>query len=429
MKLFKIAFGLALLCGQSTTSGLAVPAGAESVPVCKQIDVRKEVRSLTAAEWQAYANAVAAAYNDKWIDWFGFYHNKVADMVHGSSQFLVFHRHFINSYEGILQRYNPAVTVPYWNMMVDFQNPANSPVLGSKYLGGNGAGAQGCVTSGISSAWKFVYPNSHCLSRSYNNGTTINSWYSPEYVTSVMQRSKTYAEFRAGIENSVHGAVHLGLNGEMSTMHSPMDPVFFLHHVNIDRLYSQWQAVKPSTRTYMYDGVDSQNAPVTVNDPIVGTSTPVYSVMRLGYGNMCYTYDTIKAAKGDVGDLVKRQQQGKCIRRPSPAAQQIINQLPPKVLVKYYPSFVNGGAGHPLENELVTTSPLQPMAADSCAKDFKAPPPNEKMRGKMPYPDALPDSWIKMQGSSVADVRALEKAAYDMVDALNMANYLSPYMV
>ncbi|KAJ2689893.1 hypothetical protein IWW39_001117 [Coemansia spiralis] len=425
MKFFNIALGLTLL-GTFVADCMAVPPGAEFVPVCKKIGVRKEIRSLTATEWQAYSNAVAAAYNDKWIDWFGYYHSRVADVVHGSSQFLVFHRDFINSYEDILQGYNPDVMVPYWNMMVDFQNPANSSVLGSKYLGGNGVGANNCVNSGLAGTWS-LFPKDRCLSRVYNNGTNINSWYSPEYVTSVMQRSNTYADFRFNIENSVHGAVHLGLNGDMGTMHSPTDPVFFLHHVNIDRLYAQWQAVKPATRTYMYDGVDSKSVPVTTNDSIIGTSTPVYAVMRLGYGKMCYTYDTIKAAKGDASALVKRQPR-KCIKRPSPATQQIIMKLPPKVLAQFYPSFAKG-PGHPLENEMATISPHQPMAADACAVDFKAPPPNENMRGKMPLPSGLPDDWIKMQGSSVAQVRALEKAAYDMVDALNKANYLSPYMV
>ncbi|KAJ2881598.1 hypothetical protein IWW38_005777, partial [Coemansia aciculifera] len=399
------------------------------------IGLRKDVRTLSATEWQAYANAVAAAYNDNWVVWFGYYHNKVADLVHGTSQFLVFHRNFINSYEYILQRYNPAVTVPYWNMMVDFQNPANSPVLSSKYLGGNGVGAQGCVSTGIASSWSLAYPTPHCLTRAYNNGTTINSWYSPEFVTSFMQRSQTYTDFRTSMENSVHGAVHLGLNGDMSTMHSPMDPVFFMHHVNIDRLYAQWQAVKPDTRTFMYDGVNPSGTPVSVSDSIVGTSAPVYSVMRLGYGTMCYTYDTIQAANGNASALVNKRQMGgsprKCRQRPSPspAVQQIIKKLEPKVLAKYYPSFAGGRAGHPLENELVATNPLQPMAADACAKDFKAPLPNENMRGKMPHPPALPESWIKMQRSNVAEVRALEKAAAEMVDALNTANYLSPYMV
>ncbi|KAJ2401616.1 hypothetical protein GGI10_006014, partial [Coemansia sp. RSA 2530] len=151
MKFFNIALGLTLL-GTYVADCIAVPPGAESVPVCKKIGVRKEIRSLTATEWQAYSNAVAAAYNDKWIDWFGYYHSRVADVVHGSSQFLVFHRDFINSYEDILQGYNPDVMVPYWNMMVDFQNPANSSVLGSKYLGGNGVGANSCVTSGLAGA-------------------------------------------------------------------------------------------------------------------------------------------------------------------------------------------------------------------------------------------------------------------------------------
>ncbi|KAJ2822918.1 hypothetical protein GGI24_003810 [Coemansia furcata] len=425
MKLLKVAFGLAALFGDFV-SGMAVPPGAESVPVCKKIGVRKEVRSLTPTEWQAYTNAVAAAYNDKWIDWFGFYHSRVADAVHGNSHFLVFHRHFINSYENILQQYNPNVMVPYWNMMVDFQNPANSTVLGSKYLGGNGAGTNGCVGSGVAGSWSLTFTNNHCLNRAYNNGTTINSWYSPEYATSVLQRSNTYADLRAGIENSIHGAVHLGLDGDMGTMHSPVDPVFFLHHMNIDRLYAQWQAVKPDTRTYMYDGFDSQNTPVTVSDPITGTSVPVYEVMRIGYGNMCYTYDTIQAANGDASALVKRGGR-KCVKRPSPVVQQIVKQLPPKVLAQFYPSFAKG-PGHPLENEMVALSPLQPMAADGAAA-FRAPPPNENMRGRMPYPSTVPEDWIRMQGSSVAEVRALEKSAYDMVCALNKANYLSPYVV
>ncbi|KAJ2001139.1 hypothetical protein GGI02_000879 [Coemansia sp. RSA 2322] len=423
MKLLNIAFGLVLL-GARGTAGQTLPPGAAALPACAQITVRKEVRSLNPTEWQAYANAVAAAYTDKWIDWFGFYHNLVASNVHGNSNFLVFHRHYINSYEAILRSYNPAISIPYWNAMIDYQKPDKSAVLGSSYLGGDGTGSKNCVTTGIAGTWTLSYPKSHCLCRNFNNGTTINSWYSPEYITSVLQKSATYADLRAGIENSIHGAVHLGIGGDMDTMHSPSDPVFFLHHVNIDRLYAQWQAVKPDSRTYMYDGTGVNNAPVAITDFIRGTSTPVSAVMRLGYGDMCYTYDTIKAANGDASALVKRQ--SKCIARPNQATEQI-KQLPPKVLEKFYPSFANGAAS-PLENEMLSLHPLQPMGADPRAPLFKIPAPSERMRGKMPHPSKLSDEWIKMQGTSVAEVKAMEQAACDMVDALNKANYLSPYL-
>ena len=40
-----------------------------------------------------------------------------------------------------------------------------------------------------------------------------------------------------GMHNRVHGFV----SGDMSLGHSPNDPVFFLHHCNVDRMWAYWQ--------------------------------------------------------------------------------------------------------------------------------------------------------------------------------------------
>lgn len=39
----------------------------------------------------------------------------------------------------------------------------------------------------------------------------------------------------------LHNAVHIWVGGDMQSASSPNDPVFFLHHTNIDRLWHQWQ--------------------------------------------------------------------------------------------------------------------------------------------------------------------------------------------
>ncbi|KAJ2084172.1 hypothetical protein H4R24_000245 [Coemansia sp. RSA 988] len=416
------AFGLAFLCVQQV-AGITPPPGAESLTACSDVSVRKEVRSLSTEEWNTYQSAVEGAKGDRWIDWFGYLHERVSTKIHGNSEFFVYHRKFINDYEKILRGYQPNVVLPYWNTMIDYQNPAGSPVLGDKYFGGNGATGK-CVGGGIANNWNFTYLGNECLQRNFGEADSITTWYSPEYITSILQSSPKYADLRSGIENSLHGIVHLSFGGDMNTMHSPADPIFWLHHGNIDRLYAQWQAVDPDQRTYMYDGTDSTGKEVTLNDKLTYTSTSAYEVMRLGYGNMCYTYDTINAASGDEKPVLSRRQR-KCKPRPSKATQTI-QKLPVEVLTNYYPSF-NKKKFSTLENEMSDITPKQPMAAE-CNKSFTPPKPSEKLRGKMPYPGRLSKEYIKMMNLNPEEVKTTEERARAMVDDLNAANYLSPYL-
>jgi hypothetical protein len=42
------------------------------------------------------------------------------------------------------------------------------------------------------------------------------------------------------LENGPHGTVHVAIGGAMNSMSSPSDPIFFLHHCNLDRLWARW---------------------------------------------------------------------------------------------------------------------------------------------------------------------------------------------
>jgi len=46
-------------------------------------------------------------------------------------------------------------------------------------------------------------------------------------------------------ESELHNKVHVWVGGSMGPMSSPNDPVFFLHHCNVDRLWAEWQLANP----------------------------------------------------------------------------------------------------------------------------------------------------------------------------------------
>ena len=57
--------------------------------------------------------------------------------------------------------------------------------------------------------------------------------------------------FRTAVEVPLHNLVHRWVNGTMLMMGSPNDPVFWLHHANVDRLWGDWQRIHPTTCPYL----------------------------------------------------------------------------------------------------------------------------------------------------------------------------------
>ena len=88
---------------------------------------------------------------------------------------------------------------------------------------------------------------------------------------------------------------------------STNDPLFFLHHAGLDRLWAMWQEV--DTKTRLYDVSDAEGPtgppfgpprkPLNLDTPMwmgfVAPDRPVRDVMdtmnRNGKGFLCYKYD------------------------------------------------------------------------------------------------------------------------------------------
>ncbi len=95
---------------------------------------------------------------------------------------------------------------------------------------------------------------------------------------------------------SLHNRVHVFVGGDMSPSTSPNDPVFFLNHCNVDRVWEAWQQPPPKGHGRTY--APPQSAPAALkghrlNDKLAslisGTTTP----KQMLNVSQIYTYDSL----------------------------------------------------------------------------------------------------------------------------------------
>lgn len=100
--------------------------------------------------------------------------------------------------------------------------------------------------------------------------------------------SSTHEEGRIVAPN-FHNVVHIWIGGDMAPMTSPNDPVFFLHHCFVDKLWADWQAKYPA-EGYRPTASDT-NAPSghRLGDSLQPSGEPISSMLD---HRSFSTYDT-----------------------------------------------------------------------------------------------------------------------------------------
>lgn len=167
------------------------------------------------------------------------------------------------------------MAICYWDWLLDYDDDDTDndcPVISDNYSGIWDADAFGTqytpdqkthyVTSGVcsnSSGWVTVMPTGsninyptvakyrpfdYKLKRSLSCDPNSPSTYSlnigpSQAMQSIVGYSK-YIDFEPWVEAGPHGLPHMFCGYTMGQMFSPDDPLFFLHHCNIDRLYHCW---------------------------------------------------------------------------------------------------------------------------------------------------------------------------------------------
>ncbi|KAI1335928.1 hypothetical protein F5Y15DRAFT_419386 [Xylariaceae sp. FL0016] len=245
--------------------------------LCVSPTIRREWRSLTAIEKHEYITAVKCLYETpslmglhSRLDDFTYVH--VSQDAHDVASFLPWHRMFLHLYEqSLAQHCGFKHQLPYWDWSLDWQNLTGSSIWSNTHgFGGeNGASPDsGCVTGPfadlrVSYDNETIRPQPHCITRHFTNietgepGSMSGKLIGPDAIGH-LGRSPDYGEFRYEIEGTFHNAIHLQIEGDLNTMAAPNDPLFWLHHVQLDRLWWKWQQDEPSSRLHDYGQSEEQ---------------------------------------------------------------------------------------------------------------------------------------------------------------------------
>lgn len=108
------------------------------------------------------------------------------------------------------------------------------------------------------------------------------------------------------LESTPHNIVHVQIGGWMSdTRTAALDPIFWLHHCNIDRLWSEWLAMDPNHQNpdqpdwltgTVFDMHDGAGQPFTY------TSQDMLDTTQVMHG---YVYDTLPMAQATTPPVAK----------------------------------------------------------------------------------------------------------------------------
>ncbi|MCJ1371074.1 hypothetical protein MMC20_002289 [Loxospora ochrophaea] len=274
--------------------------------------LRQEWRMLSFEARRSYIAAVQClsnspsqmGLNTTRYDDFVYSHLQTFNRTHSVPISLPWHRYYIQQYEYALRNecgYEGYLA--YWDWTLDAADPKSSPIWSNELgFGGNGSSPEQCVEQGPFAHMAPQYPSPHCLRRDFSLEGMHGQNYTAPVVERLMTGARTYHEFRNDLESGPHKWIHRGIGGEMPMPWSTNDPIFFVHHAQIDRLWWKWQHQEPAIRLQKYDstasdlqqGLSKNMSPLSLNDPLIlyglGVERKARDVLSTETPLLCYRY-------------------------------------------------------------------------------------------------------------------------------------------
>lgn len=234
--------------------------------------------------------------------------------------FLPWHRMFVLALENVIRQVTaePNFTLPYWSytdsgnaaLPSQFRQPSSAQ-WGSLYRPNRTGGPSQGVNAGAA-----IQPA---------GVLNLDSLGSPTYAADGADQG-----FCANIDGGLHGAVHVGVGDANTGMGSvpwaASDPIFWVHHSNIDRIWASWNSaggVNPTESLFV-------SKPFAFAAPSGGEVDYIVGNM-LSTAAAGYAYDHLEGAAGQVQNAqiasapivgsAAPQMQARMLRRSSPTGK------------------------------------------------------------------------------------------------------------
>jgi tyrosinase len=240
--------------------------------------------------------------------------------AHNGPAFFPWHRVLLLQFEKDLQTLDSTVSIPYW----DWTDNASSPFT-LDFLGPDGnindpddplKVNEGPFAHDAPNHWTINVndppdqpggpPLPNYLRRGFGRRADARNLPSTVQINRaldyVMYDSQPWMlgspGFRSTAETSIHNLVHRWVNGTMMLMTSPNDPVFWLHHCNIDRLWGNWQRQHPDSCPYQPSGASLARGHNLLEPMIFNVDPPSpwpdsYSPVNvIDHHSLGYSYDS-----------------------------------------------------------------------------------------------------------------------------------------
>jgi hypothetical protein len=220
-------------------------------------------------------------------NWYRLALTHLTDCRHASGWFLPWHRGYLGWFERICRRYsnNPRFTLPYWDWTASPSMPLGFfegvlDVRHALYCDSEQA-FERLMRAPIDRYWAALTPAQlkHLAGKSIRTGSQLWKAILGSFVPSTVGRHpsseapdmsdyqrrgvapaaigdalapRAFAQFSgsakteesAMLEAGPHATVHFFVLGTMAFDLSPVDPIFYLHHANVDRLWCEWVALQ-----------------------------------------------------------------------------------------------------------------------------------------------------------------------------------------
>jgi hypothetical protein len=265
--------------------------------------IRRNIMSVSTQEKQRFVNAIVEL-NKRYFPgartdfpaghvsyWFKMDEIHQATHVHGGPAFLPWHRELCNYFESLLRQVDPDLSLHYWDWNQDISplfplfgnmsGEAGEPWLSAKFYDpaapGDNWRDESIHSNPFTPTWTGSYPlHANPADPPKNRARNVQSgtppvgqgnWPSDDQLISAM----TFADFSSlmqGPTGNAHSEAHswLGLGNAHTSFR---DPLVFLLHSNVDRLWAMWQTRTDVTNRLNPDHVyGTLGSDPEINEPL-----------------------------------------------------------------------------------------------------------------------------------------------------------------